>query len=68
MLYFAFPYAHGVAMKRILLPLLFFAGDCLAHPGHGAAQIHTHGWDWTQLALGLGMAAVAAALVYWRSK
>ena len=55
-------------MKLILLPLLFFAGDCLAHPGHGAAQIHAHGWDWTQLALGLGMAAVAAALVYWRSK
>jgi len=55
-------------MKPILLPLLFFAGNCLAHPGHGAAQIHTHGWDWTQLALGLGMAATAAALVYWRSK
>jgi hypothetical protein len=55
-------------MKAYLLPLTFFAGECLAHPGHGARQIHAHGWDWGQLALGLAMLAVAAAVVYWRSK
>ena len=55
-------------MKAFLLPLSLFAGECLAHPGHGAALIHAHGWDWAQLGLGLGMLGIAAAVVYWRSK
>ena len=55
-------------MKLTLLPLLFVASDCIAHPGHGAQLIHTHEWDWAQLALGLGMVAMAAAVAYWRSK
>ena len=54
-------------MNRTVLLLLFFAGDCLAHPGHGAALIHNHGGDWTQLVLGIGMLAVAA-IVAWRWK
>ena len=55
-------------MNRTLLALLFVTGDCLAHPGHGVRLIHTHGWDWAQWALGLGMVAAAAAVAYWRSK
>jgi len=46
-------------VNRIVLPFLFFAGDCLAHPGHGATLIHTHGWDWTTLALGFGVLVLA---------
>ena len=59
-------------MNKILLSLLFIAGDCIAHPGHGAQVMHAHGWDWAQIALASGVAigtlAVAAAVVYWRSK
>jgi hypothetical protein len=50
-------------MNRVLVPLLLFSGECLAHPGHGAALIHVHGWDWGHLALGVGMiVAVAIAI------
>jgi hypothetical protein len=54
-------------MNRIVFLLLCFASDCLAHPGHGAQLIHTHGWDWAQLAVGMGIVAVAAVAI-WRWK
>ena len=53
-------------MDRIVLVLLCFAGDCLAHSGHGAPLIHAHGWEWAYWALGIG--TVAAAWVIWRAK
>lgn len=54
-------------MNRTMIPFLFFAGDCLAHPGHGAPLVHIHDWDWRNLALGIGM-VVVAALAIWRAK
>jgi len=53
-------------MNRMVLLLLFFAGDCLAHPGHGAPMIHTHPSDW-YLLLGAGAILLAAILV-WRGR
>jgi len=47
-------------MNRLVLLLLFVAGDCLAHPGHGAPLIHTHPSDWYLL---LGAAAIAVCAV-----
>jgi len=53
-------------MNRIVLLLLFFAGNCWAHPGHGAPLFHTHPSDWYLL---LGAAAIVVSLIFaWRSK
>jgi hypothetical protein len=54
-------------MNRVLVPLLLFSGECLAHPGHGAPLIHVHEWDWAHLSLGIGM-VVVAAIAIWREK
>jgi hypothetical protein len=53
-------------MDRFVLLLMFFAGDCLAHSGHGAPLVHAHGWDWVHWALAIG--AAGAAWVIWRAK
>jgi hypothetical protein len=53
-------------MNRIGLLLLFLAGDCLAHPGHGATMIHAHPSDW-YLLLGAG-AVLLGAILAWRGK
>lgn len=54
-------------MVRIVLPLLAFAGDALAHPGHGATALHLHDLELGHWALALAMAAVAG-IVAWRSR
>ena len=54
-------------MNRLVLPFLFLAGDCLAHPGHGAPLIHLHNLDWTELSLLIAVLAVATIAVL-RSK
>jgi hypothetical protein len=54
-------------MNKLAIPFLLFAGDCLAHPGHGAPLIHTHGWDWASWAFWIAVAA-AAAIAVWRAK
>jgi len=52
---------------KTAIPFLLFAGDCLAHPGHGAPLVHAHGWDWASWAFWIGP-AVAAAAALWRAK
>ena len=54
-------------MNKAVLPLLFFAGDCMAHPGHGARLLHLHDWDWASWAFLIAAIAVAAGAV-WRVK
>ena len=49
------------------LPLLMFAGECFAHPGHGASPGHLHSWDWGHLFLGIAI-VVVAALAMWKVK
>jgi hypothetical protein len=46
-------------MYRILITALLFSGEALAHPGHGAPTLHTHGWEYALLA------ATAAAAWGW---
>jgi hypothetical protein len=55
-------------MNRITPLLVCFAGDCLAHPGHGAPVVHAHGWDWGYWGLGIGMVVLVAALMIRRRK
>lgn len=31
-------------MRRAAAALIVFSGEALAHPGHGAAEGHFHGW------------------------
>ena len=54
-------------MNKTAIPLLICAADCLAHPGHGAPLIHTHGWDWANVWFWIGV-AVVAAVAAWRAK
>ena len=54
-------------MNKAAIPLLLFAGDCLAHPGHGAALIHTHEWHLENVWLWIAIAALAAVLG-WRAR
>lgn len=52
------------SMRSGALLLLFFATECLAHPGHGAPAVHLHPteWlDWLTVAIVL-LAAVASGL------
>jgi hypothetical protein len=54
-------------MTKVVLPLLIFADDCLAHSGHGAALFHIHEWDWTNWAFWITTFIVAATAV-WRAR
>ena len=54
-------------MDKTAILLLISAGDCLAHPGHGAPLIHTHEWDWASVWFWIGV-AVVAAVAAWRAK
>jgi hypothetical protein len=42
---------------------LFMAGETLAHPGHGALALHTHGWEYALLG-----AVVAGVAWFIRAK
>ena len=53
-------------MNRAVLVIFFFAGDCLAHPGHGAPLVHYH--DWNSALLICAIAVVVAAIAFWRAK
>ena len=55
-------------MNKTAVPLVLFAGDCLAHPGHGAPLIHTHGWEWANVWLWIGLAVAVAAVAAWRAR
>ena len=54
-------------MSKAAIPLLALAGDCLAHPGHGAPLIHGHALDWANLGFLIGI-VLLAAVVAWRAK
>lgn len=50
-------------MRGVAGALLAFSGQVLAHPGHGAAGMHFHGWGPEHaLLLVVVMAALAFAL------
>jgi hypothetical protein len=55
-------------MKRIVWSFLFLAGNCFAHPGHGAPEIHAHEWDLAALAAGIGVITVIALAMRRRKK
>ena len=46
-------------MYRIALGVFMLAGEALAHPGHNAPPLHTHGWEYALLAAAIAVAAVA---------
>jgi hypothetical protein len=46
-------------MRSGAVVLLLAAGGVLAHPGHGAPEIHLHWWEYGLLA------AAVAALITW---
>jgi hypothetical protein len=46
-----------------IFPWPLFAGEALAHPGHGASTLHTHGWEYALLA-----AAIVATVGWMRAK
>jgi len=48
-------------MRSAAAALIAFAGEALAHPGHGAPEVHFHGWG---LEHALLFAAVFAALAF----
>jgi len=52
-------------MQRVLAICLLSATEAWAHPGHGGALGHLHGWDSGNLLLVIGIAAVAA-LAIWK--
>jgi hypothetical protein len=54
-------------MFRIIVPLIFFAGEVLAHPGHDAPSVHVHEWDLLRWAL-LAAIATIAGIAAWRAK
>jgi hypothetical protein len=45
-------------MYRIVMSVFLFAGEALAHPGHGVPAVHLHGWEYILLAAAIGVAAV----------
>lgn len=47
-------------MYRIAISLLLLVGEAAAHPGHGAAALHWHGWEYTLL-----VAAIIAVVAGW---
>ena len=46
--------------KTIAGSLLFFAGEALAHPNHGAPAVHLHGWEYVLLAVVAAAVAICA--------
>jgi hypothetical protein len=42
----------------VFLGLSIFAGETVAHPGHGAPMVHSHGWEYVLLAAAIVVAAV----------
>jgi hypothetical protein len=54
-------------MQRATAICLLAATESWAHPGHGGALGHLHGWDWGYLLLGVAI-AVGAALVLWKAR
>jgi hypothetical protein len=52
-------------MRSLMAVLVVFAGNALAHPGHGAAEAHVHGWGPEHVLL---LVAVLAALAYAAKK
>ena len=54
-------------MLRLIAVSLLSATEALAHPGHGGALGHLHGWDWGNLLLVVAIAGVAA-LAIWKVK
>ncbi len=48
-------------MRSAAAALIVFAGNALAHPGHGAPEVHLHTWG---LEHALLLAAVAGMLAY----
>lgn len=48
-------------MRSLTAGLFVFAGNALAHPGHGAAEGHFHGWGPEHALL---LVVVLAALAY----
>ena len=49
--------------KTIAASLLFFTGEVLAHPGHGAPELHSHAWEYALLA-----ATVVAVVAIFAAK
>ncbi len=49
-------------MYRIALSVFpsacLFTGEALAHSGHGAPAVHTHGWEYLLLAAVIAVVAV----------
>jgi hypothetical protein len=54
-------------MVRLIAVSLLSATEAWAHPGHGGALGHLHGWDWGNLLLVIAIAAVAA-LAIWKAR
>jgi hypothetical protein len=48
-------------MRSLIGTLVVFAGNALAHPGHGSAEGHFHGWGPEHALL---LVAVLGALAY----
>jgi hypothetical protein len=48
-------------MRSVAAAVLMFSGQVLAHPGHGAAEGHFHGWGAEHVLL---LAVVLAALAF----
>ena len=48
-------------MSRFATIAALVSGEVLAHPGHGAAPVHLHGWDYALLVI----AIIAVAGVAW---
>jgi hypothetical protein len=48
-------------MRRLIAALMVASGQAFAHPGHGAAEVHFHGWGVEHALL---LVVVLAALAY----
>ena len=48
-------------MRSLTAAFMAFAGPAFGHPGHGAAEVHFHGWG---LEHALLLVAVIAALAF----
>ncbi len=47
-------------MRSLTAVLVVFAGNALAHPGHGAAEGHFHGWGPEHAVLLVAVVAILA--------
>ena len=50
-------------MHRAAAALIAFSGEVLAHPGHGALEVHFHGWGLEHALLFVAVFAVLAFAV-----